>query len=139
MPNKFERWMLTGHRNEDLAEMLEDVEAGANPAALLRTVVGAIIELREAAHHTTTIPPTDCSDEGDSGAEEEEQEEGEGGGGEGAEEAAVEAGVKAGGEAAGEAAEEAGGEVAMWEEGEIAAGLAFAEEFLGTCDVDRAE
>ena len=58
---------------------------------------------------------------------------------EGAEEAAVEAGVKAGGEAAGEAAEEAGGEVAMWEEGEIAAGLAFAEEFLGTCDVDRAE
>ncbi len=96
--------------------MLEDVEAGANPAALLRTVVEAIIELREAAHHTT-VPPTDCSDEGDSGAEEEEQEEGEEGG-EGAVEGAVEG--------------------AMWEE-EIAAGLDFAEEFLGTCGVDRAK
>ena len=68
--------MLTGHRNEDLAEMLEDVEAGANPGALLRAVVGAIIELRKAAHHTT-VPPTDYPDEGDSGAEKEGEEEGE--------------------------------------------------------------
>ena len=94
--------MLTGHRNEDLAEMLEDVEAGANPAALLRTVVGAIIELREAAHHTTTVPPTDYSDEGDSGAEEEGQEEGEEEGeGEGEGEVVV--------EGEGEVAEEGGG------------------------------
>ena len=49
--------MLTGHRNEDLAEMLKDVEAGANPEALLWTVVGAIIELRKAAH-PATVPPT---------------------------------------------------------------------------------
>ena len=68
--------MLTGHRNEDLAEMLEDVEAGINPEALLQAVVGAIIELCEAAH-LTTVPPTDYSDEGDSGAEEEGEEEGE--------------------------------------------------------------
>ena len=68
--------MLTGHRNEDLAEMLEDVEAGANPEALLQAVVGAIIELHEAAH-LTTVPPTDYPDEGDSGAEEEGEEEGE--------------------------------------------------------------
>ena len=66
--------MLTGHRNEDLAEMLEDAEAGANPEALLRTVVGAVIELREAAH-LATVPPTDYSDEGDSGADEGEEEE----------------------------------------------------------------
>ncbi|KAA6414950.1 MAG: hypothetical protein FRX48_01701 [Lasallia pustulata] len=64
-----------GKGNEDLAEMLEDVEAGANPGALLRAVVGAIIELQEAAHHTT-VPPTDYLDEGDSGAEEEGEEEG---------------------------------------------------------------
>ena len=64
--------MLTGHRNEDLAEILEDMEAGANPRALLRAMVGANIELREAAHHTT-VPPTDYPDEGDSGAEEEEE------------------------------------------------------------------
>ena len=42
--------MLTCYRNEDLAEMLEDVEAGTNSAALLQTVMGAIIELQEAAH-----------------------------------------------------------------------------------------
>ena len=66
--------MLTGHRNEDLAEMLEDVEAGANPEALLLTVVGATIELRESAH-LATVAPTDYPDEGDSGAEEAEEEE----------------------------------------------------------------
>ena len=92
MLNKFKQLMLTGYRNEDLAEMLEDVEAGTNPAALLRTVMEAIIELREAAHHTTTVPPTDCSEEGDSEVEKEEQEEGEGPGGKAA--------VKGGGEAA---------------------------------------
>ena len=42
--------------------MLEDAEAGANPEALLRTVVGAVIELREAAHFAT-VPPTDYPDE----------------------------------------------------------------------------
>ena len=47
-----------------------------NPEALLRAVVRAIFELRKAAHHTT-VPPTDCPDEGDSGAEEEGEEKGE--------------------------------------------------------------
>ena len=37
--------ILTCHRNEDLAEMLEDVKAGTNSAALLQTVMRAIIEL----------------------------------------------------------------------------------------------
>ena len=112
--------MLTCHRNEDLADMLEDVEAGANPAALLRTVVGAIIELREAAHQATTVPPTDCSEEGDSGAEEEGEE-----GGEGGEEAAVEEGEE-GGEAVMEGVEEGveeGGEAVVIEGGEGAAAV----------------
>ena len=37
--------MLICYRNEDLAEMLENEEAGTNSAALLQTVVRAIIEL----------------------------------------------------------------------------------------------
>ena len=69
--------MLTCHRNEDLADMLENVKAGINPAALLQTVVGAIIELQEVAHQATTVPSTNCSEEGDSGAEEEGEKEGE--------------------------------------------------------------
>ena len=68
--------MLTGHRNEDLAEILEDVEAGTNLRALLPAVVGTIIELRKAAHYIM-VPPTNFPDEGDSGAEEEQEEEGE--------------------------------------------------------------
>ena len=56
--------------------MLEDVEADANPRALLRAVMGVIIDLRKAAHHTT-VPPTDNPDERDSGAEEKGEEEGE--------------------------------------------------------------
>ena len=54
--------------------MLEDVEAGANHEALLRTVVDATIEVREAAH-LATVHPTDYPDEGDSAAEEGEEEE----------------------------------------------------------------
>ena len=126
--------MLTGHRNENLAEMLEDIEAGINPAALLRTVVEAIIELHEAAHHTTTVPLTDCSEEGDSGVKEEEQEKGEGSGGK----AAVEGGGEAAVQRGGKVAVKGGGEVTMWGE-EIVAGLAAAKEFLGTCNVNRAE
>ena len=93
--------MLTEHKNEDLAEMLENVKAGINPAALLRTVVKAIIELCEAAHYTTTVPPINCLEEGDSEVKKEEQEEGEGPG----EKAAVKGG--------GEAAVQRGGEVAV--------------------------
>ena len=66
-------WRLTGHRNEDLAEMLEDIEAGANPEALLQTVMGTTIELRAAAHLATVLL-TDYSDKGDSGAEDEGEE-----------------------------------------------------------------
>lgn len=66
--------MLTEHRNENLAEMLEKVKADANPAALLRTVMIAIIELCEVTHHIITVSLTDYSDEGDSEAEKEKQE-----------------------------------------------------------------
>ena len=107
--------MLTCYRNEDLAEMLEDVKAGTNPAALLQTVVGAIIELQEAAHQAITVPPTNCSEEGDSEAEEEGEE-----GGEGRKEAAVKEGEE-GGEAVMEGVEEGveeGGETVVIERGE---------------------
>ncbi len=119
--------------------MLEDVKAGTNPAALLQTVMGVIIELQEAAHQATTVPPTDCSEEGDSGAEEEGEEGGEGGeevavkeGEEGGEavmkgvEEGVKEGVKEGGEAVviegGEGAIEGGeGAAAVGREGAAAA------------------
>ncbi|MCJ1405823.1 hypothetical protein MMC11_009053 [Xylographa trunciseda] len=106
--------------NEDLAEMLGDVEAGANPGALLRTVVGSIIELREAAH-LATVPPTDHPGEGDSGAEEEEEEGEEEGVGGGA------AGSFGGG----------GGEEED-EDAVVAAGLDLAESFLGSWSQDSA-
>ena len=113
--------MLLTYRNEDLAEMLENMKAGTNPVTLLQTVVGAIIELQEAAHQATTVPPTDCLEEGDSGAEEEGEE-----GGEGGEEAAVKEGEE-GGEAVMEGVEEAvveGGEaVVVIEGGEGAAAV----------------
>ena len=134
MLNKFKRLMLTRYRNEDLAEMLEDVEAGINPAALLRTVMEAIIELREAAHYTTTVPPTDCSEEGDSEVKKEEQEKEEGPGGK----AVVEGGREAAVQGGGRWQSRGGREVTMWGE-EIVAGLTAVKEFLSTCNVDRAE
>ena len=112
--------MLTCHRNEDLAEMLEDMKAGANSAALLQTVMGAIIELWEAAHQATTVPPTDCLEEGDSGAEKEGEE-----GREGGEEAVVEEGEE-GGEVVMEGVEEGveeGGEAVVIEGEEGAAAV----------------
>ena len=109
--------------------MLEDVEAGAKSEVLLRTVVGAIIELRKAAY-LATVSTTDYPDEGDSGAEEGEEEE---------EEATVM--TEKGDEMVVEVME--GGEDEVVVEGEeeavIAAGLELAENFLGTWRMDLAE
>ena len=66
--------MLACYRNENLAEILENIEADVNSAALLQTVMKAIIELQKAAHQVITVSLTDCSEEGDSETEKEGEE-----------------------------------------------------------------
>ena len=66
--------MLTEYRNENLAEMLENVKTDVNSVTLLRTVMRAIIELCEAACHVITVSLTDYLDKRDSEVKKEDKE-----------------------------------------------------------------
>ena len=68
--------MLICYRNKNLAEMLENVKADTNSAALLQTVMRAIIELQKVAHQVTTVPLINCLKKGDSEVEKEEEKRG---------------------------------------------------------------
>ena len=97
--------------------MLENVKTDINSAALLKTVMRAIIELCKVTHYIITVPLTDCSDERDSEAEKEEQEK---------EKREKKTAVKK------------KEKMTMWER-EIVISLNFAEEFLDICSVNRAK